>query len=320
MSSFQTRRQVQAILARFPELAHDASFWMTVVNSGLASVDLLADEASTEILENKQVMLAACQKDYRVYDVLCAPLNQEVDWVEAALGQTPDALCYIPAFVQRLYPELVANSIRQASPHRNAAWFEYVGEELWSSNRQVTLAWLSIGGEYLQDKFPFHFRDDEELMLLVAEHNWSEFGFASERLRSNKLYMLQAVTRNGVLIFDAVGELGRDFDLAMIAFSNTTDLIESYDEDDTGNVHFLHSFERHVQEKLQEHANFLLFLGGISRACSDEEPPGTVVSLPLLNQGQETSLIYKRLVQEYLGVAIGPELERLRVVYSNLRR
>jgi Domain of unknown function (DUF4116) len=310
ISTFQNLEQANTILDIFPEMRRDSSFWLTVVHSKLASVDFLADMASPEILQDKYVMLAACKKDYKVYDVLCAPLNQDQELVQAALSNTPAALYYIPAFVQRMYPELVAKAI-QRSP-QNADWLEYVGDDLWS-NSHVALAWALIGGEYLQEKFQSHFRDDKELFLLIAEHNWSEFSHASERLRSNKEYMLRAVEKNGILLHDAVGDLSRDFDLAITSFSNTHDLLNSYDGDhNADDARFLNGLSSHVRQRLQEHANFQMVLVGMSVGSADRS------SLCLLDQGQETSLIYKRLFADYLGVAVRHELGRLRRASANL--
>lgn len=311
ISCLTHEQHVRILLIRFPELQSNAHVWLKVVHCGLASVDLLADLASPGILQDKTVLLEACQKDYKVYDVLCAPLNRDRDLVAASLRSSPAALYDIPAFVQRMYPELVADAI-QRSPH-NADWLEYVGEELWS-HRQVALAWACIGGDYLNEQFPAHFRHDKLLFLLIAEHNWSAFGESSSRLRSDKPYMMQAVEKNGIVLHDAVGNLRQDFDLALTAFYNTNDLLDSYDDHNLEDDQFINDFRRHLAANLQEHANFQLVLGGMSLG------PDEGCSLGVLNQGHETSVIYKRLLAEYTGVAVGSELGRLRTAFRNVSR
>jgi len=53
-------------------------------------------------------------------------------------------------------------------------YFDDVDEGLWS-NKEVALAWVSKGGDYMHDDFPVEFEDDEDIFLELAEHNPSDF-------------------------------------------------------------------------------------------------------------------------------------------------
>jgi len=147
MKSFHSRQQVETILQRFPTLQADSSFWLSIVSSGYTDADLITELASPEVLQDKKVMLAAVTENFSVFDVLSAPLNQDRDLVQAALRSSFSALLYIPAFVQRMYPELIAEAIGRSSNSEVLDWNDYVANELWS-NRNVALAWASIGGDY----------------------------------------------------------------------------------------------------------------------------------------------------------------------------
>jgi hypothetical protein len=343
---WNSEEQIRRIFNHHVDLPNDPSIWLVIVDSNVVSVDFWIEFAhDTTILEDKDIMLDAVRHDYSIYDVLCAPLNQDEDIVTAALNQSADALMYIPAFVQRQYPNLVANSIRnwttsvpsrreqlpdgyrnfylESQPNRHpdvhsALWIEYVGAELWT-NRDVALAWASIGGNY-RESFLGRFDSDEDLFLLIAQNNLSQFLNASNVLRSNKGFMRKAVELNGAIILDAEGDLQHDLDLAMIAFSNTDNLLEAFDP--FYDQEFLNNVWQLISGKLQEHAIFelIMFATFISPRASLNLGNPSVCPFTLLNQGRETTKTYLQLLKAYLGVPRGNELHQLRQAKQNLRR
>lgn len=307
--SFRSQNQISIILHRFPTLHADPTFWLAVIASDYADANFLADMAAPEILQNRTVMLAAVTKKYCVFDLLSDPFNRDREMVQAALHGSIAALLYIPAFVQRLYPDLIADAIRQSTKNEVWEWSDYIGSGVWS-NRQVALAWASIGGDYLRNQFPVTFRSDQELFLLIAEHNWSEFCLCSESLRSNKAFMAKAIEKNGILLWEAFGDLHNDYDLALIAFAHSSSLLESFDELDCEDSKFLHGFRVFLDGRLQEHTNFVhQVLVGMKKSDG---------ALAMLNQGAETAMIYQQLISEFIGVPPVTELQKLRAAKHHL--
>jgi hypothetical protein len=326
---WNSEEQIRRILIHHAHLPSDPSMWLIILDSGVVSVDFWIEFAyGTTILENKDIMLNAVRHDYRIYDVLYAPLNQDEDIITAALGQSANALMYIPAFVQRQYPNQIANSIRnwtasarsrreQLPDIHNAHWVEYVGAEVWT-NREVALAWSSVGGSY-RESFLGRFDNDEELFLLIAQHNWSQFNNASNALRSNKAFMRKAVELNGVLILDAEGCLQHDLELAIIAFSNTDNILEAFDP--FYDQEFLNKVWQRISGKLQEHAIIELIMLAIFSSPRESSNPDIPSFCPfvLLNQGRETTKTYLQLLKAYLGVPRGKELQQLQMAQQNFR-
>jgi hypothetical protein len=57
--------------------------------------------------------------------------------------------------------------------------------------------------------------------------------------------------------------------------------------------------------------------GGINHETSDQSQESC---LAILNQGDETSLVYKRLLAEYVGIPVGNKAKVLRQASINLAR
>lgn len=169
------------------------------------------------------------------------------------------------------------------------------------------------------------------MFLHIAKHNPHDFWCASETLCSNKEFMLQVVAINGQLLCEAWSHLSKDYDLAIVAFSSTPDLCSRYDVNDNEDFMFLVSFAKYVRERIQEHDNFIQMLCGISLSSSLRSIRSKLRStttfiekkekqcyLQLLDQGNETSLAYKKLLAEFIGPPSGNLLKQLRQASVNL--
>jgi len=316
MTSFRSLQQIESILTRFRSLQSDSNFWLKLVAAGFADGNFLVEMASPDVLQDKTVMLTAIAANFNVFDVLSAPLNQDRDCVRAALRTTIAAVLYIPAFVQRLYPDIIAEAIGRSTKSEVWEWHDYIGNDVWG-DRRVALAWISIGGDYLRNRFPISFKDDRQLFLLIAEHNWTEFCLCSARLRRDKNFMRQAVAKNSMLLWDGEDDLHRDYDLALIAFANSDTLYQSFDMMDRSDAAFMNGFWYYLESRLQAHSNFLMILASMSADSSLDEQSES--NLELLNQGTETAMKYKRLLAVFLGVPVKQELRQLRNAQRNLR-
>jgi hypothetical protein len=198
---------------------------------------------------------------------------------------------------------------------RGDLWTTYddVCDELWM-NRDVALAWLSKGGDWLSDDFLEDFCDDEELFLTVVHTNWTEFDYASDALKNNKDFLLRALALDGRIIRDISEDLRYDYDLALTAFSNDRRALQFYSAG--ADFEFMVSFTQRVRARLEEHAIFRKeILGNIS--------PGPTTKndrclLSMLNQGPDTVAFYERTLASLLGLPEGDELRELQEASKNL--
>ena len=229
--------------------------------------------------------------------------------------------------VRDQHPDLVARAIREDYEDEEI-WelFDSIDENLWS-RPEVAHAWASRGGDYLHEEFPEEFEDDEELFLLFAEHNSSDFWCVSEKLTRNKEFMLKVVGINPNLIREASRKLSQDFEVALVAFGGgngqkraferSRDLPGMFDISDGDDLEFLTNFAKEVRARLESHESFIRLLCGMStkRSPGEDEAP---CPLRLLNQGGETCLAYRKLLAQYTGIPMGRELRQLRRASVNL--
>jgi hypothetical protein len=350
VSAFSDTEEVRSLFERMPNLLNNRDMWSNIVTSHYFDSDyeelsdLMEDLAPSAVLEDRAVVLQACRADGKV--LRCLPLNspfrRDREVLAAALESTWEALSEIDGSVQHLHPDLVAKTIRDKfSPNsdEDELWeiFDVIDEDLWSV-REVALAWVSVGGEFIEEYF-FAYADDPELFLLVAEHSPEEFSCASRELRANKEFMMRVVERNGNLLREATGHLSHDFDLALTAFgSGPNDLASYYDVKNWTQLQFIADFARKVRSKIADHEGFVCLLCGMSSAAagrsptreeeedddddkaSEEKKEVSCHLLRTLCQGPETSLAYKKLVSDFLGVPTGRELRLLRQASVNLAR
>jgi len=246
------------------------------------------------------------------------------------------------------YINLVADDfpIDQQQHYPTNIWtiYNWIHEDLFL-NRQVALAWVSRGGEYLHDEFDEDLESDAELFLLIAEHNWCDFMFADEdALLSNKTFMARAVAKNGLVFREGRNGLATDYDLALIAFANAPDLLDHYEWSciTSPDFTFLTQFAKHVRDQIAQHEAHVHFVLGIleheeSNASNNGKVDSSIVNgerdippsingkectntghLDMLRVGQETTFAFSRKIAGYAGVPKSHELKLLRQASVNL--
>jgi len=262
-----------------------------------------------QMWSHAEIVLQACLLDGDALECVDSPFSTNRDILMAALTQTPDALCFVPVHVQHMHPDVVAAAIRNTPSQDLWELYDSICEELWE-NRGIVLAWVRAGGDYLLDHFDEEMEDDQELFLLIAAKNWEDFCCASHDLQNNKEFMLQAVEKEGKLLREASAELAEDFDLALVAFSSSSDVVSLYLTERDEDFLFLVKFALGVRERLEVHTGFVQ--GVLCGTTRDIKP------LSVLNQGRETTYAYTKLIADFLGIPKGQELRRLRHASSHL--
>ena len=268
--------------------------------------------APLSIRNDKELMLVAIQNDYYAFEHCSDELQRDKDIVMRAI---PSMLYHVHDDFQQENPDVVIAAIELADKSDLWSVYDDVHYELWE-NRDVAKAWLTKGGDWLEDDFPESFCEDEELMLLVAKHNASELKNAHARLRADKDFMMKAVAEDGRLIKIVDDEeLREDYELVLVAFAKDHRAIQYYSGAE--DFEFIVEFARNVRSELEEHDTFVSHvLKPMASAIVSEgnhECP-----LAMLNQGPEMLKFYEETLSSYLDLAKDEELEELRRTSANL--
>ena len=227
---------------------------------------------------------------------------------------------------------------------------------LWE-NRNVVRGWFSAGAALFHDTiFPESWRSDAELFLWIAKHTGQHsdlccraadahcllgrsFGKASPSLRNDMDFMKRAVQYNSAVFSYASERLQGDMDLAIYAAASSSgDFCRQFLEHCPlrANRDFLWQVRNQVDEQLGLQSTFICEIVGTIDArkhhcyhhyhgqddASKQQQQNDDASSPLalLNQGSETTIVYKKLIGEYVGVPSGHWLQILRRASKYLHR
>jgi hypothetical protein len=298
---------------RVPELLEDRAAMLAVAKNWWSDVFQETLQFSPyHIRSDKEVMIEAVKNDSIAFEYCSDELQQDLDVVKAAIEASPTCLYLVSENFQLENPDIVIMAIEQTDAEELGSTYDDVYEELWT-NRDVAKAWLSAGGDWLEDQFPDEFSQDEELFLVVADQNYSEFDYANDSLKSNKEFMLRAVAKDGRVFKDACSDLRHDRDLALAAFGNSQEAIHYFSGKE--DFEFMVTFSKGINERLAENDVFTReVLGAVARPAMS----GCRCLLPMLNQGEETTSSYKQSLAGYLGLPEKDELHLLRETSRNL--
>jgi len=338
VDSFCNDQLVADVFRRFPFLREERSIWSAVIASRPDLRLVIERHAPEQIRTDKELMKLACKRDDAVIELLRDELQQDREIVEAAVECGGWALQSIPDTAQRLYPDLVAKALSNVEEAGDEVQ-HMVATSLWT-NMDVASAWFKVGGNF-HSQFPEAIKDKPEFGLVVAKHCRDMRDYdddyeyrmrffrqaTSVALRSNKSFMMQAVELDCFLFLQANHNLRRDVDLAMVACSgrDAHDLIyyellgEAVSMNQGNAAHnkeleFWKTVLRAAETKVNEYEGFTKgLLRGISGHCGPE------CHLPMLMNGEETSLALKRLIADFVELPTGEQLRILRSTVSNLK-
>jgi hypothetical protein len=284
-----------------------------------------------DIRGDKEIMLEAVKNDPRMMEFVSDDLSIDRDIILAAVETSP-AIVFnlISDDLQRDHPDIVVSAIKNAQKNDLDIIADDILLDLWS-NFDVVSAWISKGGDWLAH-IHHSFDYNEDLLLAVARENWGDFwGEASHELRSNKDFMLKAVAIETRLIDDAVDNLRYDYDLAILAFSQSHLPLGYYFSDErefccmvdgegddyekfVEDFEFLVSFTATVRKRIEDYDAFRdVVVANILKTTS----PSTI---SVLNQGQETVKSHTELISSFLGLPEREEVDKMRRASDNLLR
>ena len=326
---------LQELVRIAPSLQVDPEFWRAYVASkDWLPLDHLPVSLEEIWAQDAELALQLCAHQGTLYQLfpMNHPLTEKL--LEVYLVACPCGLCSepsIPVGLLRQHPHLVAGALERlplSVQGIREAVIRGLPEELWQQP-VIVLAWAKGGGN-LHEAIPDAFKDDGLLMNLFSrrenkriDHPEELLPSPSDRLLSDKQFMMGIVVENPRLLFNVGANLVGDTDLVIAALSGPAGLYlfcgggviggpwyEWYEADPYPKV------AETVREKLQLHDIFLkLVLGGDCDSIRSSLENGTPLGLYKLLSGvnEETSLVFKRLLAEYIGVpTTKKELEMLR--------
>lgn len=311
-----------------PSLLSDRDAMLVIAKSWWTDVLLETLRYSPiEIRGDKEVMLEAVKNDTRMYEFVNDALSVDRDIVMEVMTASPSLLHLVDNDFQRNHPDVVVTAIKNSKENELEDVWDAIVLELWS-NIDVAHAWISRGGEW-HDTIDASFRNNESLILARARADWENFWeTASDTMKADKEFMRKAITIDERLLDDALNDLRYDYDLTLLAFSQSHLPVGYYFNDD-GNFkcivgileleagyvrdfEFLVSFTKTVRERIVEYETFrIVVVTCVSGINHDSR-------LSVLNQGLETSEEICDKISKYVGVPEQEELEMLQRASANL--
>ena len=350
ITRFTNTVTARKILNHFPELHSDRTFWLRMLDLVPPSdgdIDhfnslprLLRDFASPEIFADREIMQRECIKYADVVTLVHPTLGNDRDFLAAVLNQNPGALQHVSHVVQLLYPDLVVGALAPLGRIDYSDCMDHsfellrveraIAPSFWE-DRSFVLSWVKAGlGFPPVELFPREVRMmwtvDKELFYLTAKHSESKVSilaferWADASLRNDKPFMLQVVQCKPALFDVASENLQRDLDLAITAFAGPSALAEEH----MTRLHFnglddvVNELVRSIRERLDWHDTFVATLLRGMSASPTNSTASTPLNLSLLNQGAETSVVYKKLIADFLNVPTGSELRLLRRAHEHV--
>ncbi|KAG7337173.1 protein of unknown function DUF4116 containing protein [Nitzschia inconspicua] len=148
--------------------------------------------------DDLDVMKLAVQRDASFFSAASLRLQAEPELILCSI--TPetafDNLRAVPWSIRRDHPEITIKAIELCEWSNLRDLPTHIPEELWINYRDICTAWIRRGQQVL-DVFEPMLRDDVEMALLVAKHNWSQFHKVGERFLADRDVILQAVELDG---------------------------------------------------------------------------------------------------------------------------
>ncbi|KAG7365829.1 protein of unknown function DUF4116 containing protein [Nitzschia inconspicua] len=334
------KRLYQQLFHHFEELCHDKMFWWRWHESLCSKeedrewdfIALFEKYCPADLLADENFVTDFCVEYASIYKVIAdQPFATSRHFLETVISRNPEVLQYFSHQTQVEHLDLVFTAIKRLGIVRkqtasNGSAVVKVHDvatslvpELWSSFR-VAMAWVKAGHGFPTHVLSFgRFKTwmANRQLCLASAINAKTLYYASN-FRDDIDFMTQVVTKCPQLYSEVANEAAADPVIMTIAFaglshiaSKTMDKLHFNGHDDKieGYLSFLNS-------KLEMYDTFVCCVLG--NMLSTQSVITTGSSLTLLNQGRETSVVYKRLLAEYLGIPTGKWLCQLKEARANV--
>ena len=315
-----------------PFLKKERQVVLTLCQRGDVDIlrDLLELPSSQDFTDDREIMVAAVSREPTLLALASSRLRgtPELILVSITPSSAYSTLKTLERAVMRELPEIPTRAVEVCLAQHLRYLPAHIPDEVWANHRPLCRMWLQRGGRVLEAfelqlvVQPPYTPDDIELPLAVARYNWRETHKVGGALLGDRAFILQALELDGRVLRFAAAELRQELDIQVVAVANynknipagTVYSIEQY----LGGYIDIAALAQHIEGRLQLHHTFCqYFLRGIA-IPRPHRPPQLRSQLPMLDRGVETSEAFKKLIAEYLGVPLGPNLSLLRRASTNL--
>jgi len=338
--------QLSVMMFAIPECREDAQVWTRILSSPWwsggttqewpfheAPESLFSDTiALTQILANRPELLPQ----------IPATLLMNKEFLQQVIDKEASLLMHLPQHPQYAFPELILDNLTcffQGERYEKEAkmLMEQCIPEI-KSNPSFAKAWFAAGGPFLVDSFPTSFKDDRDFFWCIAENpannpRFAPYSFqhASPRLKDDRDLILRAVQTNPYVLFKASTRLQRDVDVVILAIGccgSDSFFPQEYMHKHTEDRRWLNQLYSHCVSILRQREIFVTTIlpclslvrpANNTSNTNNNTHQGGGCPLTILNQGPETSQVYKRQLAEYLDVPIGKRLKYFRQASNVLK-
>lgn len=321
---------VHAIVQQHPSLLRSREVMVALAGmESLPTTDLFKLVAGHPPMDNKEFILAACQKDYNVLEHCSGRFCADHDVVLAALeayhredrnwSWQTFPLCHTTAAFQLANIDVVLKAIAVVKRGDRDELLNSMPAGVWS-HRSVVLACLERRWPVVARLSGARsaFRNDRDLLKMAVKNDWSEFQHIPLSLKSDREFVLAMVQIDGRVLSHAEDDLKHDYEILTAAVASKSVTIAACFSGDGDDFDFLVSYAQYVRGKLKLFDVFVCeFLRGIL-TTETHVAPAKRCRLPMLDQGVETTIVFKRTIAQFLGVPLGKELHLLRAASPGL--
>ncbi|KAG7339918.1 hypothetical protein IV203_024968 [Nitzschia inconspicua] len=329
------KRLYEQLFEHFEELRHDKMFWWRWHESlcpkekdrEFPFTSLFEKYCPADLLADEKFVTEFCAEYASLYKVIAdQPFATSRHFLQTALNQNPGVLQYLSYQTQIDNLDLVLTAIHGlgTTPVGKPGKYVYaaakcLAPKLWKK-RLVAMAWVKAG-----HRFPRHALSDHRLnawmanrQLCLASAINSESMYCIYNFSDDIAFMRHVVTQCPKLYLEAGDEASSDPVVMTIAFAGLSDLASKTMD----KLHFdghddkIQSYLSFLKSKLELYDTFVSCVLGTMLSTQSVESTGS--TLTLLNQGHETSIVYKRLLADYLGIPTGKWLCQLLQARANV--
>ena len=287
------------------------------------------DKVGLALRRDKAFMRHALERDPRILQFVAPELRSEFDIIDCITPKNAlTTLADLGDALIRELPEIATQAVKVCNASNMHHLQAIIPDDVWGSCRALCLAWIQRGGDVLEAFWhklqiePPYTPEDVELPLAVARYNWQEMDEVGSALLGDRDFVLKALEVDGRIFRFASPELRQELDIQVAAVANYNNNIPpesgSTIEEYLGGYMDLVRLARYVEEQLQLHRVFCHDILGAIAISRPHRPPQLRCRFPMLDLGDETSQVFKKLIAAYLDVPLGHKSSLLIRAITNL--
>ncbi|CAB9506027.1 expressed unknown protein [Seminavis robusta] len=318
---------LQQMLQSCPQLWNHQEFWLKVTKQTYVS-RVQMQHISLELRSNSEFMIELCVNCAAAYALVDEDLSSSRDFLEQILQGNGCVIKYLSHELQELHIDLIIQalpSIRVECKKENGLGrilARALSPAIWTQ-RDFVLKWVQAGlslPSNLPDQQLEILEQDQEICLenVIAQKAF-EYRFG-QQYTGDPAFVLKVVKHHPFLYTQATGSAKICLQVMAAAFAGCPEIAYRAlaDLPFKEQTNLVRRLQKYIHNELEPYSTFCSCVLG--NMISTQSMASTGTSLTLLNQGLETSLRYKKLLAEYLGIPRGSDLKRLLRARDNVHK